>query len=62
MIHVSLVEKVDHPLALVGTMIGNQHGVSFSREVGMSAGSAEDDDDEGPGTTLEGFQVGECCW
>ena len=56
MIHVSLVEKVGHPLALIGTMIGNQHGVSFSREVGMSAGGEDDEDD---GLALEGTQVRE---
>ncbi len=56
MIHVSLVEKVGHPLAMLGTMIGNQHGVSFSREVGMSAGGEDDEED---GLALEGAQVRE---
>lgn len=53
-IHVSLVEKVGHPQALIGTMIGNQHGVSFSQEVGLSVGSEEDEED---GLALEGSQV-----
>lgn len=54
MIHVSLVEKVGHPQALIGTMIGNQHGVSFSREVGLSAGSEDDEEED---SALEGSQV-----
>lgn len=53
-IHFSLVEKVGHPQALMGTMAGNQHGVSFSREVGLSTGSEDDDEDE---PVLAGSQV-----
>lgn len=59
MVHVSLVERVGHPLALIGTMIGNQHGVGFSLEVGMSAG--DDEEEEGSDAALEGSQVKEAC-
>lgn len=39
-------------------MVGNQHGVSFFREVGIgSAGIADDDVHEGQAESLEGFQV-----
>ncbi|CAM9358757.1 unnamed protein product [Ectocarpus sp. 13 AM-2016] len=56
-IHVSLVERVGHPLALIGTMIGNQHGVGFSVEVGMSSG--DDEEEQGSDAALEGSQVNE---
>lgn len=38
-------------------MIGNQHGVGFSVEVGMSAGA--DEEEEGSDAALEGSQVNE---
>lgn len=60
MIHVNLVERVGHPLAMLSTMVGNQHGVSFSQEVGMARnGEDADGDSDGSDTpaVLEGSQV-----
>ena len=61
MIHVNLVERVGHPLAMLATMVGNQHGVSFSQEVGVARNGEEDADDEREGSettiVLEGLQV-----
>ncbi|CAM9385152.1 unnamed protein product, partial [Scytosiphon promiscuus] len=56
LIHVSLVEKLGHPLAMMGTTVGNQHGVSFSREVGTSRGDDKDGAAES-NTALEGSQA-----
>lgn len=45
---------------MLATMVGNQHGVSFSQEVGMARkGNDVDDDSEGSDTpvVLEGSQV-----
>lgn len=53
-IHISLSERLGHPLAMRDAKVGNQHGVSFSREVGLGD-SGGDDDDITP--VLEGSQV-----
>lgn len=57
MIHVSLAERVGHPLAMREVTIGNQHGVSFSREVGIRSGGDSDEEDSETAAALEGSQV-----
>ncbi|CAM9138972.1 unnamed protein product, partial [Hapterophycus canaliculatus] len=57
LLHVNLVEKLGHPLAMMGTIVGNQHGVSFSRELGLSRGDDHDGEEESA-IALEGSMVG----
>lgn len=54
--HVSLAERVGNPLAMQAALVGNQHGVSFFREVGI--GAIGDEENEDHALVLEGSQVG----